>query len=398
MDFKLSAGDICLIPTDQLEGGAYANHFTPGKVIIAYADGSYLVRLTETGAYLVAEKGVARGKNTLGDSLAKLVPSETRVVFFGNGKFALPTLRMLVNKGFNVVGVVTMEDKPTGRGGEIRKSTIKQYAEELGLKIFQPTDLHSRRFQLRIAALKADIGVIAEYSILPYELFSLPTHGTINLHSSLLPMYRGASTIATSIMNGDSVTGVTTFVLDKGVDTGGIIANLATEIPTDATAEEMMHHLAEIGAELVYESIALRIFTGKAVPQDVLACEFLPESYAPKLHRKDCRVRWTQSAKAVHDFIRALSPVPCAWTSVKFLGKDRPLNLKIYSASLTGIQRGGHVAGELFWQGKRLYVACSDELLSLELVQLPNKRRMSALDLRNGHRGALKGFCSLIEE
>ncbi|ROS85129.1 methionyl-tRNA formyltransferase [Muribaculaceae bacterium Isolate-036 (Harlan)] len=363
-----------------------------GRILYPVEDGSYLVRL-RNGGYTAADESEIVAYPEY-DSAKPVERKGIRIVFFGNGQFALPTLKMLVERGYDVAAVVTMEDKPCGRGKVVRKSAVKVYAESMGILVFQPRKLDSNRFLRHIHNLHATLGVVVEFRILPRALYTIPSWGTINLHSSMLPMYRGASTIASAIKDGNSMTGVTTFMLEDKIDTGGIINNLAISIDEDDNAEDVHIKLRIAGAEMMDDAIQRIAHSCRPIPQSELICDFIQPCYAPKLRRKDCIIPWLKPADYVHDFIRALTPIPSAWTSLAMLGKQA-MSVKIFITEKTVIPRGHHAPGELFWQDRKLYIACGDNLLSVLELQMPNKRRMTAIEFFNGYRGACKGFCDL---
>lgn len=379
-----------LVSLDKTEHG----ELIPCRVLFPRVDGTYFVEVPLTGGYAVVEE-VNIHAETEEVVNGVIMASGIRVLFFGNGLFALPTLKMLVERGYNVVGVVTMDDKPSRRGGELHPSPVKDYAQQCDIPVFHPNKIDSQRFRRKLYALKADIGVIVEYKLLPHSVYSIPKWGTLNLHSSLLPMYRGASTIASAIKNGDALTGVTTFMLNNGIDTGGIINNMAVPIWEEDNAADVHCRLRTIGADMVNDAIMRVAHGATPVTQQSLISDFIEPSYAPKLYRKHCRIPWWKPTKEVYNFIRALSPLPTAWTSVRMLGKETPVNVKIYQTATTGIPRGVHAPGELLWLNRKLMVACGDELLSVEVLQMPGKGHMTALEFYNGFRGACKGFCEI---
>lgn len=391
---KYRVGEFIQIPNSVLCSHSGNGSLSQARILYPKEDGTYFVKLSQSGGYAVVDETeiTATPEHYFENTAPR---SDIRIVFFGNGQFALPTLRMLVEKGYDVAAVVTMEDKPVGRGKTPRPSVVKIFAEANGIQVFQPRKLDSQRFLRHIRNLHATLGVIVEFRKLPRALYAIPPWGTVNLHSSLLPMYRGASTITSAIKDGSTLTGVTTFLLDDDIDNGVIINNYAIGISDSDNAEDVHIKLREAGAEMMDDAIQRVAFTCRPVPQSELICDFIQPCYAPKLHRKDCVIPWNKPAKEVYDFIRAHSPIPSAWTSLALLGKKSPINVKIFQTDKTGIPRGHHAPGELFWENRHLYIACSDELLSILLLQLPNKRKMTAVEFFNGYRGACKGFCNI---
>ncbi len=385
--------------------------FTDCQILYANEDGTYFVRINRTSGYaVIKETDISTYPET--DYAKPRQRNQIRIVFFGNGRFALPTLKMLVERGYDVAAVVTMEDKPCGRGNKIVSSPVKTLAESLDILVYQPRKLNSNRFLRHIHNLHATLGVVVDYEILPASLFRIPKWGTLNLHSSLLPMYRGASTITSAIKDGNTMTGVTTFLLDERVDTGNVINNLAVGIGENDTAGDVHHKLGNVGAVMVDDAIQRIAHSCRPVSQSDIICTFIQPSHAPKLYRKDCYIPYHLKADKVHDFIRAHSSltatdkndsrvrdiVPTSWVDVQMIDAGAPITIKIHKAAKTGIPRGFRAPGELFWQDCTLYLACADELLSVDVLQLPGKRRMTAVEFRNGYRRACKGFCIMKQD
>lgn len=382
--------------------------FVQCRILCPVDDGTYLVRVIKSDAYsIVDEDSISAYPEYDPEKAADR--KRIRVVFFGNGLFALPTLKMLVEQRYDVAAVVTMEDKPCGRGKKICQSPVKTFAELQGLMVYQPRNLDSNDFLQAIRDINPTIGVVVEYRILPQSLFKIPKWGVINLHSSLLPMYRGASTITSAIKDGSDMTGVTTFIINSGLDKGKIINNLAHYIGENDSAEDVHIQLRINGAVMVDDAIQRIAHSCHGIPQSDLICDFIKPSHAPKLFRKDAYIPWCDSADHVHNFIRAHSSViggihypmtpaisgsvSTAWTSLKMIDSDSATDIKIHKASKTGIPRGFHAPGEWFWQDDALMVACMDNLISVDILQLPGKKRMTAKEYHNGFRGACKGFC-----
>lgn len=405
------AGQLVNIPSCLLNGEASKGFTTQCQILYPFEDGRYFVRVCKTGGYAVVEE---KDFSTYPeyDQEKPAERSRIRIVFFGNGLFALPTLKMLVSKGYDVAAVVTMVDKPSGRGKKLKPSPVKVYAESMGILVLQPDNLKSSEFQQQIKQLNATLGVVVEYCKLPYEVFSIPKWGTINLHSSLLPMYRGASTITSAIKDGSNLTGVTTFFINSGLDKGRIINNLGVEIAFRDSAEDVHIRLRNFGAEMMDDAIQRVAHSAKGIPQSDLLCDFIMPSHAPKLYRKDAEIRWCDSAENVYNFIRAHSSVvggqffpkepaiagsvPTAWTSVRMLGDDSSMDMKIHKALITEIPRGMHAPGEMFRDGDELMIACNDKLLAIDILQWPGKQRMTAKEFMNGYRDVCKGFCNPV--
>lgn len=387
--------------------------FVQCRVLCPVDDGTYLVRVIKSDGYSIVDEDSISAYPEF-DPEKAADRKRIRVVFFGNGLFALPSLKMLVEKGYDVAAVVTMEDKPSGRGNKVYPSPVKTYAESQGIMVYQPRNLDSDDFLQAIRDMNPTIGVVVEYRLLPKVLFKIPQWGVINLHSSLLPMYRGASTITSAIKDGKGITGVTTFLINSGLDKGSIINNLATLIGDNDSAEDIHILLRTNGAMMVDDAIQRIAHSCNGIPQSNLICDFFKPSHAPKLYRKDAYIPWCASAEYVHNFIRAHSSViggehypktpaiagsvPTAWTALKMIGDDSATDVKIHKASKTGIPRGFHTPGEWFWQDGSLMVACMDDLISVDILQLPGKKRMTAKEYHNGFRGACKGFCDITPD
>lgn len=380
------------------------------RILCPIDDGSYFVRVEKTDSYSIVEEDSISAYPDY-DQEKPADRNQIRIVFFGNGLFALPTLKLLVGQGYDVAAVVTMEDKPCGRGNKVSSSPVKTYAESQGIMVYQPRNLDSDDFIQTIRDMNPTIGVVVEYRILPQSLFKIPKWGVVNLHSSLLPMYRGASTITSAIKDGCGMTGVTTFLINSGLDKGNIINNLATFIGDNDSAEDIHIQLRTNGAMMVDDAIQRIAYGSHGIPQSQLICDFIKPSHAPKLYRKDAYIPWCDSADRVHNFIRAHSSmiggedypktpaiagsVPIAWTALKMIDSDSTTDVKIHKSCKTGIPRGYHAPGEWFWQDGRLMVACQDNLISVDILQLPGKKRMTAKEYHNGLRIACKGFCNL---
>ena len=298
-----------------------------------------------------------------------------RIVFMGTPEFAVPSLKILVENGFDVVGVITAPDKPKGRGKKLATSAVKDYALEVGLNILQPTNLKNPEFQQTLRSLKADLQVVVAFRMLPEAVWGMPPIGTFNLHGSLLPQYRGAAPIHWAIINGETETGVTTFFLKHEIDTGEIIFQDKEAISYDDNVGSVYVRLMERGAKLVLKT-AQAIATGDypSFPQVV------PENikHAPKIFRETCEIDWDKPAEQVRDHIRGLSPYPAAWTT--FQGK----NLKVFAAEIIEVTLEAEI-GEIQSDGKScLHVRTGDGVLSLTDVQLEGKKRMPLADLLRG--------------
>ena len=326
--------------------------------------------------------------------------SDLRIVFMGTPEFAVETLRALVDNGYNVVAVVTQPDKPVGRHGSVlQPSQVKQYALEHGLPVLQPEKMKDPVFVEQLRSYEANLQVVVAFRMLPEVVWDMPEYGTFNVHAALLPQYRGAAPINWAVINGETETGVTTFFLDHYIDTGRIIAKKTFPIPDDADVEYVYDGLMHLGAELCLETletiVAANGHPATIAQEDIYGGNNATESNhnsqfsilnsqlkpAPKIFKETCQIDWTKTAKQVYDFVRGLSPVPGAWTTL--VGPDgKETVLKIYKTNKTG--RVGQGSGKLCVDGKRLFVSAQDELLELLEVQLAGKKRMPVRDFLNG--------------
>lgn len=313
---------------------------------------------------------------------------DLRIVFMGTPEFAVETLRALVENGYQVVAVVTQPDKPVGRHGSVlQPSAVKQYALEHGLPVLQPVKMKDEAFVEQLRSYQANLQVVVAFRMLPEVVWAMPEYGTFNVHAALLPQYRGAAPINWAVINGETQTGVTTFFLDHDIDTGRIILKKPFAIPDDANVEYVYDGLMRLGAQLCLETLdAIVAADGhpQSIPQDDSSLLVLHSSlkHAPKIFKETCEISWNRSAKQVYDFVRGLSPVPGAWTTL--LSPDaKETVLKIYQSAKTG-RPSDQPAGTIRVDGKSLLVAASDEWLQLVEVQLSGKKRMAARDFLNG--------------
>ena len=296
----------------------------------------------------------------------------------GTPDFAVESLRALVEGGYNVVAVITMPDKPMGRHGSVlQPSPVKQYALEKGLKIMQPVKLKDPEFVEELRSLKADLQIVVAFRMLPEVVWSMPPMGTFNAHASLLPKYRGAAPINWAVINGDTETGITTFMLKHEIDTGDIIDQVRIPIADTDNVEVVHDKLMKLSGELVTKTVDSIIDgTFKTVPQDdIKDADLTP---APKIFRETCRIDWNQPAKKIYDFIRGLSPYPAAWTTLG--GKS----VKIFE---TTKESGSLKPGEISSDGKTFIKAgTTDGVLNILSLQIEGKKRMKTIDLLNGFK------------
>ena len=306
-----------------------------------------------------------------------------RIVYMGTPDFAVESLRRLVEGGYQVVGVVTMPDKPMGRHGSVlQPSPVKQYAVSQGLKVLQPANLKDEAFVEELRALQADLQIVVAFRMLPEVVWNMPPMGTFNLHASLLPQYRGAAPINWAIINGDQETGITTFFLKHEID----IQQVRIPIAETDDAEAVHDRLMELGGSLVVETVeAILSGSVKPMPQEELISTGEALRPAPKIFKDTCRIDWTKGVKQVYDFVRGLSPYPAAWTEL--IGEDgRVQVMKIYQTEKEFAAHDLSI-GTLCTDGKRwMKVAVADGYIQLRSVQLAGKKRMSVEDFLRGFK------------
>jgi methionyl-tRNA formyltransferase len=308
-----------------------------------------------------------------------------RIVFMGTPEFAVATLGSLLMNGFNVVGVVTTPDKPSGRGRKITKSAVKEFAEFSRLPILQPESLKDPQFLEELRKFKADLFLVVAFRMLPEVVWKMPPAGTINLHASLLPDYRGAAPINHVLMNGESTTGVTTFFIDDKIDTGTILMRDEIQIFPFENAGDLHSRLMKLGARLVIKtltSIAENKIT--PIPQSQLIKPGEIPKTAPKIFIKDCIINWENGPMEIHNRIRGLSPYPCARSF--FFNSSGSVTFKIYE-SQPEQQEHKMKPGEIVSDGKHyIKIACEGGFLNILSIQLEGKKRMSTVELLRGFR------------
>lgn len=300
-----------------------------------------------------------------------------KIVFMGTPEFAVLSLDILVQNGYEIVGVITVPDKPAGRGHKLQQSAVKKYALEHNLLVLQPEKLKDPVFIEQLKALNADLQVVVAFRMLPAVVFQMPRYGTFNLHASLLPQYRGAAPINWAVINGDTESGVTTFFIEQQIDTGNIIFQEKTTIAPNQTAGELHDVLMDIGAKLVLKTVQT-IEAGNCTTQ---AQPNLPELRpAPKIFTETCRINWQQSTAQVYNFVRGLSPYPAAFTSLH----DKIL--KIYQAKpITDIYN--QTAGTFVTDQKTyLHIATADGWIDVLELQMEGKKRMGVQEFLRGNK------------
>ena len=311
-----------------------------------------------------------------------MTKEDLRIVFFGTPDFAVESLRRLVEGGYNIVGVVTMPDKIAGRGHRLIQSAVKQYAVEQGLHLMQPERLKDEDFVEELRSLNAQLNIVIAFRMLPEVVWAMPPLGTFNLHASLLPKYRGAAPINWAVMNGDKVTGVTTFFLKHEIDTGDVIQQKSIEIGRTDNVEVIHDKLMLLGADMVLETVdAIIAGTVKPIPQLEMLDGELPTP-APKIFTETCRIDWKRPAEELYNHIRGLSPYPAAWSEIVD-GQGNVYHVKIFATS-EPLEKGGAAPGTINADGKHLLVQCGDGTLEILSLQLSGKRRMPAADFMRG--------------
>ena len=308
---------------------------------------------------------------------------DLRIVYMGTPDFAVEPLSKLVEGGYNIVGVITMPDKPIGRHqNELSASPVKKYAVEHGLRVLQPAKLKDPEFVEELRSLQADLQIVVAFRMLPEVVWNMPRYGTFNLHAALLPQYRGAAPINWAIINGDTETGITTFFLDHDIDTGSVIQRVPVPILDTDNVEDVYDKLMHLGSDLVVETVD-NILAGTVtpIPQSELQTDE-PLRPAPKIFKETCRIDWTQGVKRTYDFVRGLSPYPAAWTELTYNGKTSVL--KVYTTSKEFCEVSEPI-GTVVTDGKTyLKVAQADGYQHLLTIQLAGKKRMQTADFLRG--------------
>ena len=307
-----------------------------------------------------------------------MTKEDLKIVFFGTPDFAVESLKRLVDGGYNVAAVVTMPDKPAGRGRQLQESDVKRYAVEKGLHVLQPVSLKDEAFIEQLRTLEAQLFIVIAFRMLPEAVWQMPPLGTFNLHASLLPRYRGAAPINWAVMNGDTETGVTTFFLKHEIDTGDVIQQRSCPIGRHDNVEVIHDRLMVMGADMVLETVnAIIAGTVKPIPQDQMLTADQQPTPAPKIFKDTCRIDWSRPAEQLYNHIRGLSPYPAAWTMLEGEEGEETM-LKVYATGEPEPFTAGEAPapGTIKADRKRLYVACSDGWLEILSLQQSGKKRM----------------------
>ena len=313
---------------------------------------------------------------------------DLRIVFMGTPEFAVETLKALVENNYNVVAVVTQPDKAVGRHQtEVQPSEVKKYALSQGLPVLQPEKMKDPAFVEELRGYQANLQVVVAFRMLPEVVWNMPEFGTFNVHAALLPQYRGAAPINWAVINGETQTGVTTFFLDKEIDTGRIIMQKSFDIPDDADVEYVYDGLMHLGADICLETLERIIAADghpESIPQEELEGNIRHLYGAPKLFKNTCEIDWNRPCKRVYDFIRGLSPYPGAWTTL--MGPDgKTVDLKVFKSTKTEKNVGMRPGMIVVYKGL-LYITTADYLLQIDELQLAGKKRMTARDFLNGNK------------
>jgi methionyl-tRNA formyltransferase len=313
---------------------------------------------------------------------------DLRIVFMGTPEFAVETLKALVENEYNVVAVVTQPDKAVGRHQtEVQPSEVKKYALEHNFPVLQPEKMKDPAFVEQLKSYKANLQVVVAFRMLPEIVWDMPQYGTFNVHAALLPQYRGAAPINWAVINGETQTGVTTFFLDKDIDTGRIIMQKTFDIPDTANVEYVYDGLMHLGAEICLETLEKIIAADghpESIPQEDLEGKFKRLYEAPKLFKNICEIDWNRPCKRIYDFIRGLSPYPGAWTSL--LGPNgKTVDMKIFKTTKTEKNVGMRPGTIVVYHGM-LYITTGDYMLQIDELQMAGRERMKARDFLNGNK------------
>lgn len=306
-----------------------------------------------------------------------------KIVFFGTPEFAVASLDALVKNGADIAAVVTMPDKPAGRGHHMLQSDVKKYAVEHDIPVLQPRNLKDPEFISRLRDIGADLFIVIAFRMLPETVWAMPPKGTFNLHASLLPRYRGAAPINRAVMNGDTKTGVTTFFLKHEIDTGDIIDQQEIDILPEENVGDVHDKLMALGTSMVVKTVA-DIEAGNATCHPQPEGEYIP---APKIFKEDCRINWNRNAADIHNHIRGLSPYPAAWTTVTDIS-GKTSDVKIFESRLTDEAVRDTSPGTVRIGKKELLVAASDQWIEILSLQPQGKKRMETLAYLLGYKPA----------
>lgn len=306
-----------------------------------------------------------------------------RIIYMGTPDFAVAPLKTLVDSGFNVVAVVTGEDKPQGRGRKVLPTPVKEFAVEHGIPVLQPAKLKDEAFLAELKSFNADLQVVVAFRMLPEVVWAMPKLGTFNLHAALLPQYRGAAPINWAVINGETKTGVTTFFLDKDIDTGRIMLKQEVDILPEDNAGTIHDKLMVVGSELVKKTVEM-IISGdvKTVAQSELISSDTVLKPAPKIFKEDCRLDFSKDGISIKNLVRGLSPYPAAFTTLKI--KDKEMNVKVFEVGFEP-DSSEKETGKVITDNKNfIKISCQNGYIQLLDIQLEGKKRMKTEDFLRG--------------
>lgn len=302
----------------------------------------------------------------------------------GTPDFAVLPLKRLVETGYDVVGVVTNPDKPAGRGQQLQESAVKKYAREAGLKVLQPEKFRDEEFIRELRDLHADLQLVVAFKMLPEIVWDMPRLGTVNLHASLLPDYRGAAPINRAVMNGEKYSGVSTFLLKHEIDTGNVIFQQKVEIGDEMTAGELHDQLMYTGAELLLKTVDAISSGNYPLTEQVSLLGNREAIHAPKIFKEDMKIDWKQDLPVIYNHIRGLSPFPSAWTELRHKVSGAVLPLKIFETEKIILEHG-QMSGEIKTDGKTTFdVFVKGGIIRIVELQLSGKKRMNSEDFLRG--------------
>ncbi len=311
-----------------------------------------------------------------------MTSKEIRIVFMGTPEFAVPSLRALCESGYNVVGVVTTPDRAAGRGQKIYECDVKREAVRLGLPILQPEKLRDEEFVEAFRAWEADLAIVIAFRMLPQIIWAMPKLGTFNLHASLLPEYRGAAPINHAIMNGDTESGITTFLLNEKIDQGAIIGQRKVEIGATENVGSLYERLMNLGPELVVESVE-KLASGDVTPIEQSHIDESTLRPAPKIFKQDCLINWASNGHQICNFVRGLSPYPAAWCNLT-KADGESTTAKIFEVHF---EEGQMEIGEIKSDNKSyIAVGCADGVIMIDSIQLAGKKRLTTKELLLGFK------------
>lgn len=306
-----------------------------------------------------------------------------RIVFMGTPHFSVGILEAIQDAGLNLAGIVTVADKPAGRGQIMHESPVKQFAFEHKIPVLQPLKLKDPEFLDQLAALNADVFVVVAFRMLPAEVWKMPKYGTFNLHASLLPDYRGAAPINWAIINGDTKTGVSTFFIDEAIDTGNVIGQIEMTITEDESAGELHDRMILVGGALVVDTLN-RIANNEVnpIPQSELGTSMRP---APKLFKENTQINWSSNPETIHNLVRGLNPYPAAWTTWKN-SKGELKNVKVFKTRITEQKGNGSIG--LSSNKTQLFVDTSQKQLEILEFQVEGKKKMTSKEWLVGNNSS----------